>query len=58
MHIFFWLGAALENFPLEIPKILFLVPCMQPNLGEQATPIGIFFFPLPCQFHPMPFFSK
>ncbi len=34
--------AALENFLLESLKKLFLVPCMQPNLGEQGAPICIF----------------
>jgi hypothetical protein len=32
------LGAALENFPLERLKKLFLVPRTQPKLGERAAP--------------------
>jgi hypothetical protein len=52
------LGAALENFLLGIPKKLFLVPCMQLKVGEQAVPIRIFFLPLPRQFHPTPVSSK
>jgi hypothetical protein len=37
------IGAALENFPLDIQKKLFLVPHMQPKLGKRAAPIGKIF---------------